>query len=150
MSEDLDTVVSFNVLEHIENDREAVRKLCDLLRASRARGPKRLVSFLPAHSWAYGSMDREFGHFRRYSLAGFRNLAKEVAPEGQFSGRYFNAFGLAGWILTGRILRRKKIGLGSIRAFEALCPIIRPLDTLIQTASPVPLFGQSLLAVIEF
>jgi hypothetical protein len=47
------------------------------------------------------------------------------------------------------VLKKKKIGIGSIRAFETLCPFIRPLDTLIQTASPIPLFGQSLLTIVE-
>jgi SAM-dependent methyltransferase len=149
-AENLDTIVSFNVLEHIEDDRSAVAKLCSLLRESRGAGPRRLVSFVPAHSWAYGTLDQEFGHYRRYSHRSFRRLAEAVAPDAKFSGRYFNSVGLLGWILTGRILRKRKIGLGSIRAFEALCPIVRPLDQLLQTASPVPLFGQSLLTVLEF
>src|SRR6185503_18394708 len=72
--ESIDTVVSFNVLEHIEKDREAISKLCDLLRRSRAPGPKRIVTLVPAHSWAFGTLDQEFGHFRRYSFSEFKAL----------------------------------------------------------------------------
>lgn len=47
--DDLDTIVSFNVLEHIEDDCDAIFKMASLLRGSRAPGPKRLVTFVPAH-----------------------------------------------------------------------------------------------------
>src|SRR6516162_2476156 len=64
----LDTVVSFNVLEHIEDDRAAIGALVETLRASPA-SIRRLVSFVPAQSWALSDLDRYYGHFRRYSRA---------------------------------------------------------------------------------
>ena len=128
VAEGLDTIISFNVLEHIENDRAALRRLVEILKRGGAERPRRLVTFVPAHQWAYGTMDKAFGHHRRYTAAGFRRLAEEVAPGARVTTRYFNTFGLVGWVLTGRILRRSSIGLGSIHLFEALCPVIRPID----------------------
>jgi hypothetical protein len=137
------------VLEHVEDDRQAFARLADILRKGGAKGPRRLISFVPAHSWAYGSMDRTFGHFRRYSAGSLKRLLKEVAPEGRLTMRHFNAVGLAGWVVNGLILRKKSLGLGSIAAFERICPFVAPLDDFLHGALRLPL-GQSLLAVLEW
>jgi SAM-dependent methyltransferase len=149
IAENLDTVVSFNVLEHIEDDEAALRALVRILRESAAPGPKRLITFVPAHQWAYGSMDRAFGHHRRYSYARARELARKICPEARFEGRYFNAFGLAGWFLNGRLLKKEVIGEGSIRAFERLCPWLRGVDDWMHTTLRLPV-GQSLLFVLTW
>ncbi|OFZ54252.1 MAG: hypothetical protein A2428_08375 [Bdellovibrionales bacterium RIFOXYC1_FULL_54_43] len=148
-TENLDTIVSFNVLEHLEDDRAAIRRLCDLLRGSKTSGPKRLISFVPAHQWAYGSMDKAFGHYRRYSAASISNLFREVAPEARANVRYFNAFGLGGWLVNGRVLKRSSIGMDAIRGFETLCPFLSPIDDFCHEKLKLP-FGQSLLAVLEW
>jgi hypothetical protein len=148
-AENLDTIVSFNVLEHIEDDERVLTRLCAPLRDSKAKGPRRLVTFVPAHQWAYGSMDKGFGHHRRYSRARLAALCQRVAPEARLTMRHFNAFGLAGWILNGRILKRPSIGVGSITAFERLCPWLAPVDDFLHEKLGLRL-GQSLLAVLEF
>lgn len=147
--EKLDTIISFNVLEHIEDDQAVLRKLSSILRSSQAFGPKRLVSVVPSHSWAYGSMDRTFGHYRRYSRKSFLNVAREVAPDAKIYTKHFNLFGLVGWFLNGRILRKESIGTGSIRAFETLCPFLSPIDDFIHQSISLPV-GQSLIAVMEW
>jgi SAM-dependent methyltransferase len=147
--EDLDTIVSFNVLEHIEDDALALSKLCHILRSSRATQPRRLITFVPAHQWAYGSMDQMFGHFRRYSSRSFKKLCRDVAPDASLRMRYFNSFGLAGWLLNGRVLRKDNISAGSIAVFEKLCPILAPVDDFVHQYLKVPL-GQSLIAVLEW
>lgn len=149
MAEKLDTVVSFNVLEHIENDAEALGRLCDIVRANRSPGRKRVITFVPAHAWAYGSMDKTFGHFRRYSRSGLKNLCRKVAPEAKLTLRHFNAFGVAGWVWNGRVMKRPHIGSGAIRAFERLCPWLSPIDDFLHKQLRLPI-GQSLLAVLEW
>lgn len=149
LSEKLDTVISFNVLEHIEDDHQVLGKLSSILRSSQATGPKRLISVVPSHAWAYGSMDRNFGHYRRYSRKSFLEMARDVAPDAKVQTRHFNLFGLVGWLLNGRILRKENIGEGSIRAFESLCPVLRPIDDFIHQSISLPL-GQSLIVVMEW
>src|SRR5215471_10648553 len=61
----LDTIVSFNVLEHVEDDRAFIAHLLGILRASPA-AERRLVSLVPAQAWAFSDLDRCYGHFRRY------------------------------------------------------------------------------------
>ena len=55
-------VYSLNVLEHIEDDLAALRRI----RRALAEGG-RFVVFVPAHPILHSSFDRRIGHFRRYS-----------------------------------------------------------------------------------
>lgn len=148
-AENLDTVVSFNVLEHIEDDASVICSLAELLRQSNAAGPKRIVTFVPAHPWAYGEIDRSLGHFRRYSTEGIRDLASRAAPDARLEIRFFNLIGLGGWFWNSRIARRKQVGMSAIQAFEALCPYIKPIDNFIHKSLNIPL-GQSVLFTLTW
>lgn len=149
IDEKLDTVVSFNVLEHIEDDASALRRLKRIVLAGDSLRPRRIVSFVPAQQWAYGSLDRAFGHFRRYTARRWRDLHQEVAPEARLSLRYFNPVGLLGWVVNGRILKRNEIGAGALRAFERILPVVRPLDYVLHGVLKMPL-GQSIVATLEW
>ncbi|HEY8277976.1 MAG TPA: methyltransferase domain-containing protein [Bdellovibrionota bacterium] len=148
--ENLDTVVSFNVLEHVLDDGAMIRDLLAMLTASKAPGPKRLVSFVPAHQWAFGEVDKAFGHYRRYSEASYRALLQQAGITDFGSDRYDYTFmnlpGLLGWCLNGRILKRTSIGRGTVQNFETLCPLIRPIDDFLHKTLRLPL-GNSLLTV---
>lgn len=148
-AENFDTIVSFNVLEHIEDDIAAVKGLSEILKKSQAPGPKRLVTFVPAHQWAYGGMDQTFQHFRRYSAYHIKEIAAQAAPDAQLEYRYFNLIGLVGWIVNGRLLGKKEIGLGAIDTFEAICPYVRDLDDWIHRFLGLPL-GQSVLFTLTW
>ncbi len=142
----LDTVISFNVLEHVEDDALALQTLCRVLKNSQARGPKTLITFVPAHQWAFGTIDQSYGHFRRYSHKDFYKLHQKVCPEASFEYQYFNVIGLPSWFLMNRILKRKEIGLGSILLFEKLLPLLRPINDLLHKVLRLP-FGQSLMVI---
>src|SRR5438045_2035208 len=58
----VDSVVSVNVLEHIDDDVATLRAAFDILVPG-----GRLMAFVPAFQWLYGSLDRTFGHVRRYT-----------------------------------------------------------------------------------
>jgi hypothetical protein len=84
---------------------------------------------------------------RRSSAGMFADLARKACPGGRLQARYFNVFGLPGWVLLGRVLRRRNIDVRAIDAFEKLCPYIRGLDDAMHKYLKLPV-GQSLLAVI--
>ena len=65
----LGAIVSFNVLEHIEDDAAALRSLHAKLCAG-----GRLLLYVPAFPLLYSSMDRKVGHFRRYRRRGLVSL----------------------------------------------------------------------------
>jgi SAM-dependent methyltransferase len=150
LEENFDTVLSFNVLEHIEDDAGMLRDLITLLQNSNSPGTKRIVTVVPAHQWAYGEVDKSFEHFRRYSASSFRKTLRNAGVtelhRKNFRFRYLNLPGLLGWWLNGKLLGRKKIGTGNVKLFEILCPLIRPADDFLHRQLRFPM-GNSLLAV---
>lgn len=57
----IDTVISVNVLEHIPDDLRTLRTMWEILPEE-----GRVILFVPAPPWLYGSLDRAFEHVRRY------------------------------------------------------------------------------------
>lgn len=64
-----DAVLYIDVLEHIEDDAEEVRRATGVL----APGG-RLIVLAPAHQWLYSPFDAAIGHYRRYGRADLRAL----------------------------------------------------------------------------
>ncbi len=113
-SENFDTIVSFNVFEHIEDDALALARLSELVRGSDQTKTRRLITFVPAHEWAFGSLDSHFGHFRRYDKTSWSKLCQVAAPDATLHMQYFNIVGLVGWWVSGRLLKKKNIGLNTL------------------------------------
>jgi SAM-dependent methyltransferase len=112
-----DAIVAVNVVEHIEDDRALVARLAALLKP----GGKLLI-YVPACPFAYGSLDRELGHHRRYTRA---TLTALLAGAGLHLDppRFMNLFGLLGWTVNGRLLRRKRLSPVQLGLFERLMPL---------------------------
>ena len=142
-----DTVISFNVMEHIEDDEAAFRQQYHILKNSTAPGPKRIVVFAPAHPEIYGTLDRKFLHFRRYDRERIRKIFQTIDPACKVTSRYFNVVGVIGWILLGQILKRNEIGVASAQTFEKIIPLVRGFDDFIHKKLKLPI-GQSLISVI--
>lgn len=147
--ENIDTVVSFNVLEHILDDHAAMKEIYSLLKSSQSKNEKKIVTFVPAHPWAFGEMDRVFKHFRRYNHSRLVRIAQSLDPNIKINYRYFNLLGLPPWIFFGRVLKRNKIDKSSITAFEKICPYTRGIDDFIHSTLRIP-FGQSLIFTMSF
>lgn len=145
---DLDTIVSFNVMEHVENDLKSFSDQLALLRQSRASGPKRLVAFVPSHQWAYGTLDREFLHYRRYEKKEILNALSDLHADVKCWGFHFNIVGLLGWWFKGKIQKTSRISASTVKNFERLIPFIRSMDDFLHRALRFP-FGQSLIIVCE-
>jgi len=130
----IDTIVSVNVLEHIADDRGAIGHMADLL-------PKggRLVILVPAIPALFGTLDVYLHHYRRYRKQELRALfeASGFAVDDIF---YFNFFGIFGWFLNSRVLRREILPPGQLRLFNTLAPGFRAVES----AVPIPI-GQSLI-----
>ena len=149
LAQGFDTVASFCVLEHIEDDHAVFAALCDIARSGTAHGPTHLISYVPAHRWAYGAMDRHDGHFRRYDRARLQALAGRHAPEATHRLRSFNFLGLWAWAVKGRLLPHAEVSRAEVQAFERIVPLWRPLDSLLTGRLRVPL-GQSVISVLTF
>jgi SAM-dependent methyltransferase len=131
----LDTVIATNVVEHIEDDLGTVTTMRHLLVPG-----GRAIILVPALQVLYGEMDRELGHFRRYSRSGLAALLRRAGLTVERM-MWFNRAGVFGWWFNGRIRKVSRIPLDQLRAFDRLVPLLR-LERLV----PLP-FGQSLIAV---
>jgi SAM-dependent methyltransferase len=134
-----DSVVCVNVLEHIEDDRTALRSMAEILVPGGV-----IVLLVPAFEALYGPIDRNLGHYRRYRRGALVELARAAGLEiGKL--HYVNAAGFFGWWVNARVLRRETQSDGQIAVFDRW---IVPLLAALESAVPPP-FGQSLLAVLR-
>lgn len=120
----VDTIVCLNVLEHLEDDRAALRGLAALLNDG-----GRLVLQVPNYPRLFGTLDRTYGHFRRYSR---RSIAIRLADAGFRITwmRNFNPVGIAGWALSGKVRRTPRLDRRSARLYNAIEPLARRVDAL--------------------
>lgn len=132
-----DTVYCVNVLEHIHDDVAALRAFKEVTVPG-----GHICIYVPAVQAAYGPLDAELGHHRRYSK---RTLAAAFAAAGLDLQqlRYTNPIGLVGWMYNSKVTKRRRHNLQQVRLFERfVAPWALPLERLI-----TPPIGSSLMAV---
>ena len=134
-----DSCVCLNVLEHIEDDAGAMRNMAGILPPGGT-----IVLLVPAFNALYGPIDRNLGHFRRYTRKGVAALANQAGVIPRRLG-YVNIAGWFGWWWNAHVAGRPAQSEAQIAAFDRwMVPAIARLEAL----APAP-FGQSLLAVLE-
>jgi SAM-dependent methyltransferase len=130
-------VVAYNVLEHIEDDVEALRGFARLLRPG-----GRVVLIVPAFPIGMSRFDREIGHFRRYRVETLAQALGEAQLQVE-ALHYVNTLGLLAWVVLMRALRQRPSAGPALRVYDGLVvPLLRRLE-----AGKKPLFGQSAFAV---
>jgi hypothetical protein len=134
-----DGILSINVLEHIQADEAELATYANFLSARQGV----LCLFVPARPEIYGPIDKDFGHFRRYTRA---ELRRKLGAAGFTVERltYFNLVGYFAWWLNFRLLKKRRFEVAKVRAFDRL---IFPLVHRIESSFIRPPFGQSLLAI---
>lgn len=131
------SVVAYNVLEHIPDDRAALVGMRGLLRPG-----GRVVLLVPAFPSALGHFDRAIGHQRRYRVGSLRTVV-EAAGLAVEVVRHVNSIGLLGWYVVVKLLRRRpRAGLLLSGYDRVVVPLLRRLE-----ARWAPPFGQSLFLV---
>lgn len=135
----IDTVLMINVLEHVEDDLGLIKT------AARCSPGGRLVVMVPAHPFLFGSLDREAGHFRRYSRAGLLSLLSRAGCSVERIHR-LNAIGVGAWFVSARLLRLRinsEATGDSVRFYDRfVVPWARRIDPCLSW-----LCGQSLVAL---
>jgi hypothetical protein len=129
-----DTIVSTNVIEHVENDHKAVREITTIMHNDSV-----MITLVPAHPWLYNNIDRGLGHFRRYTKSSLRFLFEQAGQE-VISLKYFNRASVFGWALRS-MLGTSEIKESDVSGIERLVPFLKMEKYL-----PLP-FGVSLIAV---
>jgi SAM-dependent methyltransferase len=133
--ERFDTVICLNVLEHVADDRGALARLREVLEPG-----GRLVLLVPAHQALYGTIDEAIGHYRRYERDDLVRLLEEVGFRVE-EQKHVNATSMAGWLLNGRVLKRRSVPGLQARIADRLVPIYR-----LERKLNLP-FGLSVIAI---
>jgi len=134
-----DGIVSINVLEHIEHDLAELTAWADLLRARKGVA----CLFVPARPEIYAPIDRDFGHFRRYTATELRSKLTR-AGFGIQRLSYFNSVGYLAWWASFKLMGQRSFGIRSVRLYDRL---IFPWVHWTESHICRPPIGQSLLAV---
>ena len=131
-----DSVLYVNVLEHIEDD---ASELVKVHKALKSEG--HILIFVPALPWLYSELDRQVGHFRRYTK---KNLV-ELTKQAEFSivkARYFDVAGIIPWYINFTLLKNS-ISDGNVSLYDRLVvPAMRVIEGLVS-----PPVGKNVLVV---
>lgn len=123
--ESFDTIFALNVVEHIENDELAIRNCKKLLKKNGT-----LIILVPAYQRLYNVFDKELYHYRRYTKKTLNPLF--INEQLQIvSSKYFNAAGILGWFVSGKIQKNKTLPKGQMSLFNALVPLFKLFDKIV-------------------
>jgi SAM-dependent methyltransferase len=131
-----DSFYCSNVLEHIEDDQQAI------LNISRVPHIKKGVIIVPSNNLLYNRIDKNLGHYRRYDKQSLQNKLVKGGFK-VISVKSFNKVGAIGWFVQGFVLRNNTLGEGNMKLYNKLFPLIKLMDKYL----PFP--GLSHLAVVE-
>jgi 2-polyprenyl-3-methyl-5-hydroxy-6-metoxy-1,4-benzoquinol methylase len=134
-----DSCVCLNVLEHIENDANTLANMASVLPQDGA-----IVLIVPAFPALAGPIDRNLGHYRRYTKTSLPTVAKSAGLT-ITKARYMNVPGFFVWWLNAHVQRREAQSSAQIEIFDKL---IVPVTSRLESLIPPP-FGQSLFAVLR-
>jgi SAM-dependent methyltransferase len=127
------SAVMFNVLEHIADDRRALRTLHDRLSPG-----GHLVLWVPAFQLLHSRFDDLLGHYRRYRLHPLVELVTACGFK-VVDARYANAPGWFSWLVGARLLDRIPTSPTVIKLFDRVAvPVVRAAERVVR-----PPFGQS-------
>lgn len=130
-----DTIVCLNVLEHVPDHEQALRNMFDALQPGGTA-----IILVPHVQFLFGSLDRVLDHQLRYSKKLLRERCEMTGFEiTRIFG--FNRIGFLPWLVSGRILRRKRFGKLQLKVFDSFVWFWRALEVIL------PLPGLSIIAI---
>ena len=142
-----DAIVMIDVLEHIDNDEEALNLIHNKLTSD-----GRLIILVPAYQFLFGQRDKGIGHFRRYSknelVSKLSNAHFEIVES-----RYWNMLGVLPYFIAEKIMKKefivgfrgnKKKGIVSNMLNKALFVWFQRVENPINLG-----FGLSVMAVAK-
>ncbi len=134
-----DSCVLLNVMEHLADDAMVLSRLAAILSPGGT-----IVILVPAWPALYGPIDRNLGHYRRYTRRSMFELAQK-AGLGLSKAHYVNLTGFFAWWVNARVLARQAQSESQIAVFDRfVVPISSRLEAIVQ-----PPLGQSLFAVLR-
>jgi SAM-dependent methyltransferase len=139
LDEPVDTVITINTLEHIEDDAETLRSLARLVVPGGT-----IVAWVPGYQQLYGDFDRKVGHVRRYTPATLRGSFTAAGLE----PTVVKPVNLLGGIAWWAAVRRGGTGSPNPRLVAVYDRLLVPATRALERRVRVP-FGQSILGVAQ-
>ena len=131
-----DTIIYIDVLEHIEDDGEELKKAAQLLCAGGY-----IIVLSPAFNFLYSRFDKAIGHRRRYNKKMLRNITP--ANLQACSRRYYDTVGYLAALMNKLFLRQKYPTLKQVMFWDKwMVPVSKILDKFFLHS-----FGKSIIAV---
>ncbi len=117
-----DAIIYIDVIEHIENDSEELKKASSFLKPG-----GKLIVLVPAHNFLFSEFDKSIGHFRRYN----KKMLKEAAPKDLIRKdlRYLDSLGLSASLANKWFLKQAYPDLKQIKFWDNfIVPISKITD----------------------
>jgi len=134
--ERVDTITCVNVLEHIEGDIGALRRMRDMLKPGGM-----VVILVPAFQCLYGTLDACHGHQRRFTKKTLKTKMQSAGFHIE-AWRYMNILGVLTWFLAGRVLKQRKFSEKLCYQLDKIVPLLRGIERGVRLP-----WGQSLVMV---
>jgi len=134
-----DSILYVNVLEHIFDDET---ELATVHRSVRSGG--RVLIFVPALRWLYGSFDEHIGHHRRYTKSELEGKCRRAGFR-IVDCRYFDIAGIVPWWLKYCLFKSSTMEAWAVKSYDAyVVPATRAIESIVR--SPI---GKNLLLIAE-
>ncbi len=130
-----DTVIALNVLENLEDPQATLRAMHSTLREG-----GRAILQLPLGKRRFGTLDQERGRRTRFESYEVSRLLSETGFRVEHISD-FNRLSVPGWLLNGKLLKRKHFSRVQLKSLDMTLPIMRRFERI------WPWKGLSLIAV---
>lgn len=118
-----DFVFALNVIEHIEQDKLAMRNMRSLLKDDGI-----FFILVPAYQFLFNNFDVALEHFKRYTKS---SLLKSLPSDSKLiDSWYFNSLGILAWFTVGKLFSRKIIPESNMSLYNKIVPLVKLLDLL--------------------
>jgi glycosyltransferase involved in cell wall biosynthesis len=135
LEQQFDTVIALNVLEALPDPLQTLRTA----HASLREGGKVIIQ-VPLGNKRFGTLDAERGRRMRFEETELRTMLEQAGFHVEHM-QDFNRLSVPGWLLNGKLLRRKRFSRVQLKSLDTLLPLMKPLEKL------WPWKGLSLIAV---
>jgi 2-polyprenyl-3-methyl-5-hydroxy-6-metoxy-1,4-benzoquinol methylase len=136
-----DGIYTSNVLEHIENDEEALKKIHAMLKPD-----CNLVIYVPAFMCLYSGLDSSIGHYRRYH----KKEILEKLRKNKYTvidSHYVDSIGFFASLAIKFFGYKGRLSLGDKRSLLIYDKYIYPISSILDTLGLRYFFGKNILVV---
>ena len=134
----IEFIYTLNVLEHIKDDKSALKELYSKLKPGR-----KLFIYVPALKILFSNLDRKIKHYRRYNKTQTIHMLQEIGYNIVIA-HYVDSLGFFATLLYRILNKSGELSLRSIKMYDTfLFPLSKRLDDL----GFKKLFGKNLLII---